>query len=270
MKIRLIVLSALLMAYSGSLWAIDLGGSCTYSDPGFRAYQFSCLQSWAQGSCICPELQYCNLSGYPEDCDAYDPNANGNLPDPCDTTTGTDGDCSPVVIHLGQGTFQFTGLDHGVAFDIDADGVIETTSWTDPTAQTGLLVIDYSGNGLVDSGFELFGSVSPQFVGPNGETDGYGAMAMLDSFHGNDDGWLTPQDPLWSQLSIWIDANHDGVSQAGELLDLTAVGITGIELDPVISNRSDRHGNVLRWRSKAVLDGQVRPIVGDVLFQVEN
>lgn len=270
MKNRLNVLFVFLFTYGGSAWAIDLGGSCTFSDPGFRAYQFSCLQSWAQGSCICPELQHCNLSGYPEDCDAYDPNANGNLPDSCDGTTGTDGDCSPVVIHLDQGTFRFTSVENGVAFDIDDDGVDEATAWTDAASGTGLLVLDYSGNGLVDSGFELFGSVSPQFVGPNGETDGYGAMAMLDSVHGNDDGWLTPEDALWSQLRVWIDGNHDGVSQADELHALTALGLTGIDLDPVISNRSDPHGNILRWRSKAVLDGKVRPIVGDVLFQIEN
>lgn len=261
------VLLTLLMAHGANVWAIDLGGNCTYSDPGWRGYQLACLLSWSGGGCICADLQECN-AGYPEDCEAYDPNAAGNQGDGCDTVHGPDGECSPVAIHLGRGTFRFTGLGDGVAFDIDADGVLETTSWTDSAHGTGLLVLDYNENGLIDSGFELFGSVSPQIVGANGETDGYRAMAMLDTIHGNDDGWLTPEDPQWSRLKLWLDDNHDGISQFGELHELTAVGLTGIEVDPVNSNWSDRHGNVLPMRSKAVLNGQVRPIVGDVLFRV--
>lgn len=264
--ISLAVLAALLLTAAPPANAIDGGDTdiqCTGNDPG---YLLACALSWAFDGCICAELQHCGYSGYPESCPAYNPDAIGNQGRPCEY----DNTCSPVVINLDRGNFRFTSLEDGVVFDIDNDGSLESTAWTDPGQNIGLLALDYSGNGLIDSGYELFGSVSPQWVREDGTTDGYNAMATLDSVHGNGDGWLTPEDSLWPELRLWIDANHDGISQAGELHALAAVGITGIDLDPVVSNRRDRHGNILRWTSKAVLDGQVRPIAADVLFRIED
>jgi len=47
---------------------------------------------------------------------------------------------------------------------------------------------------------------------------------------GNNDGFIDPHGAIYSKLSIWIDANHDGISQPNELHSLSELGIGRIEL----------------------------------------
>ena len=54
---------------------------------------------------------------------------------------------------------------------------------------------------------------------------------------------------------LWIDSNHDGVSQPLELHTLPELGVTGIDLDYRQSAKQDRYGNEFRYRSKVYYDG---------------
>lgn len=101
-------------------------------------------------------------------------------------------------------------------FDLNDDGIAERSGWLGP--QDGFLGLDANGNGVIDGIGELFGS---------GRIDGFTELAQHDS---NGDGKIDAQDADWAKLQVWQDANGDGISQAGELKSISALGITAIGL----------------------------------------
>ncbi|MDB5850022.1 MAG: putative rtx family calcium-binding cytotoxins and bacteriocins protein, partial [Rhodoferax sp.] len=104
-------------------------------------------------------------------------------------------------------------------------------------------VFDRNGNGLIDSGKELFGDNTVLTRGPNaGKTaaNGFEAVADLDV---NGDGALNSGDAAYTQLRIWQDANQDGVSQAAELKTLAQAGIASIKVTGTASSVDLGNGN---------------------------
>ena len=57
-------------------------------------------------------------------------------------------------------------------------------------------------------------------------------------------------DPVYSQLRLWIDATHDGLSQPEELNALPEMDVVSISLDYSLSMRTDEFGNVFRYKAK--------------------
>jgi len=51
-------------------------------------------------------------------------------------------------------------------------------------------------------------------------------------------------DPVYSQLRLLIDANHDGISQPEELNAFPEMDVVSISLDYSLSMRTDESGNV--------------------------
>lgn len=181
--------------------------------------------------------------------------------DPGDADTPTDGpaidhcpDCgTPIVVDLDRGGFRFTDLAGGVRFDLDGDGHAEQISWIAPGSGDAWLVLDRDGDGAITTGAELFGNFTPQ--PPSDEPHGYAALAVFDqpAAGGDGDGAITPADAVFAELRLWIDADHDGVSQPDELISLAEAGIRAIHLDYVTSARRDEHGNELRYVSRVRL-----------------
>ena len=58
----------------------------------------------------------------------------------------------------------------------------------------------------------------------------HGAHA-LDEFDANGDGKITASDPVYNQLKVWLDIQHDGQMQAFETLSLAAAGISELGIN---------------------------------------
>ncbi len=74
---------------------------------------------------------------------------------------------------------------------------------------------------------------------------------MLDQAEngGNHNGFIDPGDQGYSQLLLWVDANHDGFSQANELRSLAAAGVHRIDLNYSESQLKDKFGNLFFYKA---------------------
>jgi T1SS-143 domain-containing protein len=149
----------------------------------------------------------------------------------------------PIILDLDHNGIALTTLDHGVSFDINADGHQDKIAWTAGT--DGILAYDVDGNGKIDNGSEIF---SPHFAGGT-YVDGLAALATLDSNH---DGKIDANDEAFSKLTIWQDLNHNGISDAGELSSLSDHQIASLSLDTHASGtRDQRSGDPRGWQLHA-------------------
>jgi len=115
---------------------------------------------------------------------------------------------------------------NGALFDNDDDGIRTATGWVG--SKDGLLVRDIDGNGLIDSGRELFGDRTFLSGGATA-ANGFAALAAMDS---NGDGTADAADAEFSTLRVWRDVNGNGTTEAGELLTLSELGIVSLAVTP--------------------------------------
>lgn len=169
-------------------------------------------------------------------------------------------DCSPIVIPVGaSAAIHFTSPRSGVWFDLDADGRVERTAWTVSDQATAFLVRDVNGNGQIDNGAELFGNHTWR---PSGEIalNGFDALAYHDrpEYGGNGDGLIDANDAIWAELGLWVDWNHNGLSEPAELYKPSDLQLTAISVVPTVTNRADAYGNVLRLKAPCQVGGKNR------------
>lgn len=167
----------------------------------------------------------------------------------------------PLLLDLsGQGA-GMTGLEDGVLFDIDNSGALRRTGWAD--RQTGMLVHD-QGSGQVTNVSQLFSEYYGGQAGKDGSSgetpfkDGFAALASVDA---NTDGVINPDDAVWTQLKVWVDANHDGRADPEELKALQALGISQIKLGQIQPVAQVRQGNEVISRGEFTVNGQDREVL---------
>ncbi|MEK1894684.1 MAG: type I secretion C-terminal target domain-containing protein, partial [Rhizobium sp.] len=152
----------------------------------------------------------------------------------------------PIILDLDHNGVALTSLDHGVQFDINADGHKDQIAWT--AGADGILALDVDGNGKIDNGSEIF---SPHFAGGT-YVDGLAALSTLDSNH---DGKIDAADEAFSKLTVWQDLNHNGISDSGELSSLADHAISSISLDATASNSEINGQSILADGSYTLTDG---------------
>jgi hypothetical protein len=174
---------------------------------------------------------------------------------------------TPIIIDTRGNGVDLTNAQGGVDFDINNDGHADRLSWTQAGGDDAFLALDRNGNGVVDSGIELFGNFTPQPF--TSSPNGFLALAEYDHLAqgGNGDRVIDNRDTVFNGLRLWQDLNHNGISEPGELRSLAASSISSIELDYRESQRQDRYGNTFRYRAKlSSLDKQSGKWAWDVIL----
>lgn len=248
-------------------WARSCQCSCTgsptfvCSNPGGIGYvsptcvngQFACTNGAFQcsippptGGCTTGYVLTCSQSGWMCNCQ------------------GGCGNC-PVLDDTQSQGFHLTDWEHGVRFAFYPDSAPIQLSWTDPAYANGWLAMDRNGNGLIDDGTELFGNITPQ--PPSDAPNGFLALAVFDQPEngGNGNGVIDPRDAVFPYLRVWVDANHDGISQPDELKTLQELGIFRIDLNYRSTPFRDRYGNQFRYKG-TLWDGGDRQATYDVFL----
>jgi hypothetical protein len=150
---------------------------------------------------------------------------------------------SPILINLDNGPYQLTGAESPVLFDITGTGTKLPIGWTAPGTNQAFLWMDRDHDGVVTGGAELFGTAT---VLKNGHRAANGFEALRE-FDTNGDGVIDANDPVWPQLLLWTDRNHDGISQPSEITRLSDSPVRSISLTYHWTGRRDAHGNAFRY-----------------------
>ena len=210
----------------------------------------------------------------------------GAVKDPQNTTThipGCQPDCpahsttcvpcgaSPIVLDLDGNGFNLTDAANGVRFDISGSGNPIQMGWTAAGSNNAFLALP-GADGLVHNGQQLFGNFSPQ--PPSDQPNGFAALAAYDDPNkgGNGDGMIDARDAVFSLLRLWIDANHDGISQPEELHTLPSLGVNSVSLNYKRDDKKDDYGNAFRYRTRVNPEGHtdVGKKAYDIFFVVET
>ncbi|MBO9621149.1 MAG: hypothetical protein J7500_00215 [Sphingomonas sp.] len=145
----------------------------------------------------------------------------------------TIGMLSPVVLDLdGNGVDLVSIKKANARFDMNGDGAGDDTGWI--SKRDGFLVIDRDDDGRITTGAELSLAAEDEEA-----LSGLEGLARLDS---NRDGKVDASDARFAELKLWVDANGNGVSDAGELRTLAAAGIKSIRVTGTASR--DRAINI--------------------------
>lgn len=153
---------------------------------------------------------------------------------------------TPILIPLRAGTAlqELVDEEAKVSFDLDGSGLHRSWGWITPKA--GWLVFDPSGSGSITSGLQLFGGVTFWVFW----TDGYEVLNALDD---DNDGELSGHE--LEGIAVWQDKNSNGISEPGEILSLSSLGIKSL------SCAGESHPTGIRYSPKGVRysDGSERP-----------
>ncbi len=165
---------------------------------------------------------------------------------------------SPLIIDLdGDGVETLSIQSAWVYFDLNNNGFGERTGWVGP--EDGLLVRDDNDDGVIDHGYELFGTPT---------RDGFSVLRGYDI---NADGKIDAADSVFQQLRVWRDADSDGKQDAGELVRLDQLGIASIETQvPSLSQALDSNGNQVTHKGAVTYEDGHQTTVADVWFQTSK
>jgi len=124
----------------------------------------------------------------------------------------------PLILDLKGNGFHFTSVnDSNVFFEQSADGLRHQTAWFG--GGNGILAYDKYGDGSVRDSSQIdFYKQIP------GATNDLQALQIL----AKGGTQLDASSAVWNRLGVWVDANADGKSEAGEFETLSQLGIKSI------------------------------------------
>jgi hypothetical protein len=189
--------------------------------------------SSSSDECTWDQTEKCTLPNGNSGLKACEVGKDGYVWGPCAATSQSSGSGSqgggptgssstPLVLAFEREPVQFTqALGE---FDVVGSGASFATDWVGTA--TPWLAVDLDGNGSIDDGRELFGSMT---VLPDGTRapNGFAALAALDDDH---DGRITERDAIFDRLLVWRDGDQDRRSSPDELSSARDAGLVSIDL----------------------------------------
>ncbi|MDF3836227.1 calcium-binding protein [Cupriavidus basilensis] len=183
------------------------------------------------------------------------------------------GQSYPLVLDLDDRGIELTAMDRSQArFDANMTGAAKPLGWVGRT--NGILVFDRNGNGVVDDAGEWFGQHFSASGQPTAGLTGFQALGTLAQAGATTFSRGTARvDPktgqsYFDELQVWVDANQDGRTDAGELRSLASLGITSIDLVAQPVNRNVE-GNVIASRAGYTTSDGKRHTIEDVGLATE-
>ncbi|MEP1741167.1 MAG: hypothetical protein ABJI60_16445 [Kangiellaceae bacterium] len=160
----------------------------------------------------------------------------------------------PLILDLDFNGFEFASTEQTIAFDLDADGQID--SLTPLEGQDAFLAIDLNKNGQIDNGLELFGDAG-------GAKDGFAALQRYDD---NNDQLINAQDRVFNELLLlqFSDNNEQQISKLNEQ-----------EVESLSLNSNEKsvdflHGNQLTSVSNFIKTTGEQGVIGDFLLGLRS
>lgn len=138
----------------------------------------------------------------------------------------------PIILDLDNDGFELSNYQQGARFDILGNGQQAQVAFV--TGGDAFLAIDRNGDGLINSGQELFGDQL-------GAANGYEELRKLDS---NSDGAIDNLDQDFAQLRLFRD-NGNGITEEGELITLAEAGVAELSLNYLNTDQAASGGNRL-------------------------
>jgi tetratricopeptide (TPR) repeat protein len=167
---------------------------------------------------------------------------------------------TPLAVPLKNGLTiaDIENRDASVAFDADGTGLQKKWTWIN--ANAAWLVHDPKQTGKVTSALQMFGNVTFWLFWETG----YDALASLDD---NRDGTISGAE--LAGLSLWHDANSNGICDAGEVKPLADYGIVSLSCK---YTRDAKHPDRVAVSQFGVTyrDGTTRPTFDVVLHPAKK
>lgn len=161
----------------------------------------------------------------------------------------------PLIIDVDGNGFDLTAADEGVSFDINGDGSKEKTAIT--KGEDGMLALDKDGNGIIDSGKELFGD-------QNGAKNGFEELSKYDD---NKDNVIDSDDEAFSRLQILKYKMNRDKQMVQELISLKSAGIVSIDLSKISEFNRIINGNLVTHQTSAKNEKGSVTNIGEAYFQ---
>ncbi|MCP3675904.1 MAG: hypothetical protein GY829_15755, partial [Gammaproteobacteria bacterium] len=120
----------------------------------------------------------------------------------------------PLIIDVEGDGFTTSEIEHGVAFDINADGYIDQANIV--ITDDGFLALDRNGNWLIDNGSELFSDQTSYQIG----------FEYLASFDNSNDNKIDNNDRIFNSLLMMRLINNNQF-----ITQLSETNIQSINLD---------------------------------------
>ncbi len=127
----------------------------------------------------------------------------------------------PLVLDMDGDGIELVGIEAGVTYDTDGDGIGEVTGWVAP--DDAMLVYDMGHDGDISDVNELM--FSETAIEARNELD---VLRIL--YDTNQDGRFNAADDAWNDFALWQDKNLNGKADEGELTYMVDSTIDGINL----------------------------------------